>query len=143
MNEILSWSKEIFALNEIFRELPKLMMDTVAKKEYEQRLNYAYQQVDELFRQSFESVDWFFKGEKLVSNSLSIIVSKLADKIFEDCPTVFNELIVRHDVSSSAAAGRKKLMERMLENADQENLGIDKFPPEKAIYLSCIKDFPK
>lgn len=139
MNEILSWSKEIFALNEIFRELPKLMMDTVAKKEYEQRLNYAYHQVDELFRQSFESVDWYFRGVKLVSNSLSMIVSKLADEIFNDCPTIFNELVVRHDVSSSAASGRKKLMEKMLENADQENLGIDKFPPEKAIYLSCIK----
>ncbi|MHA3056595.1 hypothetical protein ACX1NT_01535 [Acinetobacter sp. ANC 5584] len=139
MNELLSWSKEIFALNEIFRELPKLMMDTVAKKEYEQRLNYAYQQVDDLFRQSFESVDWYFNGALLTGNSLSMIVSDLADHIYKACPKISNELVVRYDVSSSAAAGRKKLLEKMLENADQENLGIEKFPPEKAIYLSCIK----
>lgn len=139
INELLSWSKEIYALNEIFRELPKLMMDTVAKKEYEQRLNYAYQQIDDLFRQSFELVDWYFNGVLLAGDSLSMIVSDLADQIYEACPKILNELVVRHDVSSSAAAGRKKLMEKMLENADQENLGIDKFPPEKAIYLSCIK----
>lgn len=140
INELLSWSKEIFALNEIFRELPKLMMDTVAKKEYEQRLSYAYQQVDDLFRQSFESVDWYCDGVLLSGNSLSIIVSDLADQLYEACPKISNELVVRHDVSSSAAAGRKKLLENMLENGDQENLGIEKFPPEKAIYLSCIKE---
>ena len=138
-SELLSWSKEIFALNEIFRELPKIMMDTVAKREYEQRLNYAYQQVDDLFRQSFESVDWYCNGTLLTGKSLSIIVSDLADQLYEACPKISNELVVRHDVSSSAAAGRKKLLENMLENSNQENLGIEKFPPEKAIYLSCIK----
>lgn len=139
ISELLSWSKEIFALNEIFRELPKLMMDSVAKKEYEQRLSYAYQQVDDLFRQSFDAVDWYYNGALLKGRSLSIIVSDLADQLYEACPKISNELVVRHDVSSSAAAGRKKLLENMLENSNQENLGIEKFPPEKAIYLSCIK----
>jgi energy-coupling factor transporter ATP-binding protein EcfA2 len=139
INELLSWSKEIFALNEIFRELPKLMMDKVAKKEYEQRLSYAYQQVDDLFRQSFESVAWYSDGVLLPGKSLSIIVSDLADRLYEACPKISNELVVRHDVSSSAAAGRKKLLENMLENGNKENFGIEKFPPEKAIYLSCIK----
>lgn len=139
ISELLSWAKEIYALNEIFRELPKLMLDTVAKKEYEQRLNYAYQQVDDLFSQSFESVEWYCKGNLLKGKSLSIIVSDLADELYQSCPKILNELVVRHDVSSSAAAGRKKLLENMLENSNQENLGIEKFPPEKAIYLSCIK----
>lgn len=139
LNEILGWSKEIFALKEIHKDQPKLMIDPVAKKEYEQRLNYAYQQIDSLFQQSFENVDWYFSGEKILSKSLSMVASEIADKIFFACPSVSNELVVRHDVSSSAAAGRRKLLEKMLENFDQENLGIDKFPPEKAIYLSCLK----
>lgn len=139
LNEILSWSKEIFALKEIHIDQPKLMIDPVAKKEYEQRLNYAYQQIDSLFQQSFENVDWYFSGEKILSKSLSMVASEIADKIFFACPSVSNELVVRHDVSSSAAAGRRKLLEKMLESSDQENLGIDKFPPEKAIYLSCLK----
>ena len=139
LNEILSWSKEIFALKEIHIDQPKLMIDPVAKKEYEQRLNYAYQQVDTLFQQSFENVDWYFSGQKILSKSLSMVASEIADKTFFACPAVLNELVVRHDVSSSAAAGRRKLLEKMLESFDQENLGIDKFPPEKAIYLSCLK----
>lgn len=139
LSEILNWSKEIFALKEIYRDQPKLMIDPVAKKEYEQRLNYAYQQVDLLFQQSFEHVDWYFSGEKILSKSLSMVASEVADKIFFACPTVSNELVVRHDVSSSAAAGRRKLLEKMLESNECENLNIEKFPPEKAIYLSCLK----
>ncbi|MDR7016081.1 P-loop NTPase fold protein [Acinetobacter sp. 3657] len=139
LSEILNWSKEIFALKEIYRDQPKLMIDPVAKKEYEQRLNYAYQQVDSLFQQSFEHVDWYFSGEKILSKSLSMVASEIADKIFFACPTVSNELVVRHDVSSSAAAGRRKLLEKMLESNEFENLNIEKFPPEKAIYLSCLK----
>lgn len=139
LSEILNWSKEIFALKEIYRDQPKLMIDPVAKKEYEQRLNYAYQQVDSLFQQSFEHVDWYFSGEKILSKSLSMVASEIADKIFFACPTVSNELVVRHDVSSSAAAGRRKLLEKMLESNESENLNIEKFPPEKAIYLSCLK----
>lgn len=139
LNEILSWSKEIFALKEIHKDQPKLMIDPVAKKEYVQRLNYAYQQIDSLFQQSFENVEWYFAGEAISSQSLSMVSSEIADKLFSASPSVSNELVVRHDVSSSAAAGRRKLLEKMLENSDMENLGIDKFPPEKAIYLSCLK----
>ena len=139
LNEILSWSKEIYALKEISKEQPKVMIDPVSKKEYEQRLNYAYQQIDLLFQQSFEDVNWYFAGEKVFSKSLSMIASEIADKTFSSCPTVSNELVVRHDVSSSAAAGRRKLLEKMLESNQFENLSIDKFPPEKAIYLSCLK----
>lgn len=139
VNEILSWSKEIFALNEINKDQPKLMIDPVAKKEYVQRLNYAHQQIDSLFQQSFENVEWYFSGEVISSQSLSMISSEIADKIFFVSPAVSNELVVRHEVSSSAAAGRRKLLQKMLENSDVENLDIDKFPPEKAIYLSCLK----
>ena len=139
LNEILSWSKEVFALKEIHADQPKLMIDPVAKKEYEQRLNYAYQQIDILFQQSFENVDWYFSGQKILAKSLSMVASEIADNTFFACPAVSNELVVRHDVSSSAAAGRRKLLEKMLESFDQDNLGIEKFPPEKAIYLSCLK----
>lgn len=139
LNEILSWSKEIFALQEISKDQSKLMIDPVSRKEYEQRLNYAYQQIDLLFQQSFENVNWHFAGEKFLSKSLSMIASEIADRIFFACPTVSNEMVVRHDVSAAAAAGRRKLLEKMLESNEFENLNIEKFPPEKAIYLSCLK----
>ena len=139
LNEIVSWSKEIYALKEILLEQPKLMIDPVAKKEYEQRLNYAYQQIDILFQQSFDNIDWYFAGKKIEPKSLSTVASEIADQLFYACPSVSNELVVRQNVSSSAASGRRKLLEKMLESSHKENLGIDKFPPEKAIYLSCLK----
>ncbi|MEI1725415.1 hypothetical protein V8P87_00220 [Acinetobacter baumannii] len=140
LNEISIWAKEIFALKQLNIELPKINVDQAAKREYEQRLNFAYQQLDILFQESFENSDWFYAGVAVEKKSLSMMVSDFADNKFSACPSVFNELVVRNDVSSSAAFGRRKLMEIMLEHRAEENLGIEKFPPEKAIYLSCLKE---
>ena len=140
LNEISVWAKEIFALKEIYREQPKINAEPAAKKEYDQRLNYAYQQLDVLFHQSFENAKWYYLGNMIAAKSLSMVASDIADKKFYACPSVFNELVVRNDISSAAAFGRRKLMEIMLEHDDNENLGIEKFPPEKAIYLSCLKE---
>ena len=54
-------------------------------------------------------------------------------------PHLPNELINREKPSSSAIAGRKKLLLAMLEMESIEDLGIKKFPPEKAIYRSILR----
>ncbi|MDV7447938.1 hypothetical protein R4514_14430 [Acinetobacter baumannii] len=140
LNEISSWAKEIYALNLIIKEQPKISIDPVAKKEFEQRLHSAYQQLDILFEQAFNESKWFYNGGVINSNSLSIIASDIADRIFNKSPSIFNELVVRNEISTSAAAGRRKLLEAMLKNSNKENLGIEKFPSEKSIYLSCLKE---
>lgn len=138
-NEIENWAKELFVLQQIVKEQPKLLIDQVAKKEYQHRCDYIYQQLTFLFNHAFESATWFYQGEKQAQKQLSVIASELADKIFDQCPKMFNELVVRNEISSSAASGRRKLLEKMLHSPEMENLGIEKFPAEKAIYLSCLK----
>lgn len=137
--EIENWAKELFVLQQIVKEQPKLLIDQVAKKEYQHRHDYVFQHLDLLFNQAFESAIWFYQGEKQDQKQLSAIASDLADKIFDQCPKIFNELVVRNEISSSAASGRRKLLERMLHSPEMENLGIEKFPAEKSIYLSCLK----
>lgn len=138
-NEIENWAKELFVLQQILKEQPKLLIDQVAKKEYQYRYDYVCQQLDLLFNQAFESAIWFYQGEKQEQKQLSVIASDLADQIFSQCPEIFNELVVRNEISSSAASGRRKLLEKMIHSPESENLGIEKFPAEKAIYLSCLK----
>lgn len=137
--EIDTWARELFVLQQIKKDQTMLMFDSASNKEFDVRYNHVYQQLDKLFNQSFDSVNWYYSGKKYEKNQLSIIASDIADKMFYLCPKVFNELVVRNEISSSAASGRRKLLERMLHSPEMENLGIEKFPAEKAIYLSCLK----
>ena len=52
-----------------------------------------------------------------------------------------NELVNRSKPSGSANSAIRKLMNVMLVHGDEDDLGFDSksFPPEKGIYLSCIK----
>ena len=61
------------------------------------------------------------------------------DSVYKDSPRVRNELINRDRLSSQAAAARNKLFGYMLDRADQQGLGIAKYPPERAIYRSVLE----
>lgn len=137
--EIDTWARELFVLQQIKKDQTMLMFDSASNKEFDIRYNQVYRKLDGLFNQAFDSVNWFYLGRTYKKKQLSAIASDIADNMFEKCPEIFNELVVRNEISSSAASGRRKLLEKMLENPELENLGIEKFPAEKAIYLSCLK----
>jgi len=71
---------------------------------------------------------------------LSRWTSSYCDDRFPDAPTVSNELINRQNISSQAATARTRLAEAMLLYESEENLAIAKTPPEKAIYLTVLKE---
>jgi hypothetical protein len=66
-------------------------------------------------------------------------VSELFDTVFQSAPIIRNELINRLQVSKAAAAARQKLVELMISGEPKEALGLEKTPPEKAIYLSIFQ----
>lgn len=137
--EIDIWARELFVLQQIKKDQTMLMFDSSSNKEFDVRYNHVYQQLDKLFNQSFDSVNWYHLGKQYKKKQLSVIASDISDNMFNRCPEIFNELVVRNEISSSAASGRRKLLEKMLHSSEMENLGIEKFPAEKAIYLSCLK----
>jgi len=53
-------------------------------------------------------------------------------------PAVHNELVNREKPSANANAARIKLIQAMVNHGDKQNLGIDKFPAEKGVYLSVL-----
>jgi hypothetical protein len=57
---------------------------------------------------------------------------------YPNAPRLRNELINRDRPSPSANLGRKRLLAAMLSAADQPDLGIDKTPAEKSLYLSLL-----
>ncbi|QDU05468.1 hypothetical protein V6x_52050 [Gimesia chilikensis] len=89
-------------------------------------------------------IDWFHKGKaiKLASSrELFQFVSEICDDVFDQSPKLRNELINRRKLSSAAAAARMRLIERILDNATEDSLGMDpsKKPPEMSMYLSALK----
>lgn len=92
-----------------------------------------------------EIVEWIFNGKRVDeitdARSLIIFLSKISNEIYSKTPVFKNELVNKHKASVSIATARPIFLNRLLENGDKENLGFpeDKFPPEKSIYLSLLK----
>jgi len=137
---------ERLALEAIGRSAKQLSEDPVAKKEFETRLSSITQaeirHVSQLITNPQNS-DWTFNDRALQVASrreFQIRLSEVLHKIFPKAPVVHNELINRDKPSSQATAARNKLLNLMLTNVDKPDLGIAKFPPEKAIYRSVLRE---
>ncbi len=70
---------------------------------------------------------------------LQAALSSSVESYYELTPKIRNELINWDAPSSSANTGRKRLMCAMITHPDYEDLGIEKTPAEKSIYLSLLK----
>lgn len=90
------------------------------------------------------SINWYHKDQRIElgsSRELFRFVSDVCDQVFDQSPILRNELLNRRKLSSAAAAARMRLIERILDNATEEFLGMDasKKPPEMSMYLSALK----
>ncbi|UXI00775.1 DUF6079 family protein [Photobacterium sp. TY1-4] len=136
---------EIKAYNRI-KTCPEVNQDPIAKKELEVNLAAALSNQRQLLNEFLynpEDSNWYSNGRKLSINSKRDVqraLSKALDTEFSATPLIFNELINKDKPSSQAASGRTKLMKAMLSASKLENLGIEKFPPEKAMYMAIFKE---
>ncbi|MDH1316608.1 hypothetical protein N5C36_21260 [Shewanella xiamenensis] len=143
-DDIATYAKELYALQllKADKEIgPEIQHDRVALKEYESRLADCKKLLTAAIEEGFYKSSWSVRGKTHASSTpLSEHASKLADEIYSSCPKILNELVNRNKISGTAVAARKKLLEAMLNCSDKENLGIPGFPPEKSMYISCLKN---
>lgn len=138
---------EVLALRQIEKTSQELNSDPVAKKEFEDRLSAAenseYLLLQRLQEKPQECI-WFYENSELsISNKRQFQewLSTILEKVYCKSPELQNELINRDRPSSQANAARNKLLEAMMKNPkDLEDLGIERFPPEKAIYRSILRE---
>ena len=88
---------------------------------------------------------WIFRGEITAIKSpknLYTTISSVCDTIYHKTPCFDNELINRNVLSSPIVTARRALLIQLLEKNSEADLGYpsDKFPPDKAIYISLIKE---
>ena len=131
---------------------PELTGDRVARQEVNAQIRTATNRLLDIagetlglrgFLFSPSSSIWIQGGNKFKhQNGIDFQkwLSKLCSKVFYETPPLFNELINRENVSSSAAAIRRNLIELMLENNGEKNLGIKGTPPEYSLFRSLLEN---
>ena len=134
---------ELIALQKLAKEeSEKLSRDPIAKTEIESREIQATSQIDKILDETLNQAEWSYLGATLVGKSLTAKVSKVADLVYSECPAVHNELVNRMKLSGTSNSALNKLLLAILQDDRESNLGFpeDTFPPEKGIYLGCLKD---
>lgn len=66
-------------------------------------------------------------------------ISRRCVRVFTAAPTLHNELLNRRRLSSAAAAGRRNLLQRMVEGAHEWRLGIQGTPAEASMYEAMLR----
>lgn len=112
-------------------------------KEHEERLLNATISAN-LFSYN-DQVVWIFKGEERQIKShrdFNTLLSEVCNSVYHQTPVMNNELFNRHTLSSSIASAKAKYFQALLENGEKNDLGFEstKFPPEKTIYYSLLKN---
>lgn len=145
----LELADDLSAWSRLERECADLRVDAYARNEVRQSVhrltNSLVHRLADLRSpvQGSRDAAWWHSGISLEvadGRELNRQLSVIFDHRFSHAPKVRNELINRNVVSTAAAAARQRLLERMFSHAHVEDLGIEQTPPEKAIYLSMLKD---
>lgn len=139
---------ELACLHWISENTPELEGDAVARRELSIRWVAAERDVADQLTKIFggdsdEPCRWFHKGREIDIDSQRArneYLSKICDEVYHKTPFIRNELINRRKISGAVTTARKKLIQAMLENGDQENLGITGYPAEMSIYRSLLSD---
>jgi len=123
--------------------------DKVAIKEIENMLAYEKTLLNKDINESLisysDNVTWIYKGQIEPVRSLSEfnkLLSKVCDTAYPQTPIMKNELFNKQKLSSAIATAKGGYMQALLDNSDKEDIGFpqDKFPPEKTIYYSLLKN---
>jgi len=141
--------EEVATWDWVTRTTPELEGDSVARRELSARRLAARTRLERAISRGFDlssghtACIWVWQGQERAfasARALASFVSDVCDQVYAQAPIIRNELINRRSPSSAAAAARRALIERMLANGREENLGMQGYPPEMSIYLSVLRN---
>ena len=139
----------LFEIEKIQRVLEENKDDKVAKRELENIVESQIRLLNHYITDSIYSgskdVKWFFYGEEKTiadKKNFNKLLSQVCSIVYNGTPIFKNELVNKHKISSSIHTAKKNYFRALSNDWDKENLGFEdsKFPPEKTIYLSLLKE---
>jgi hypothetical protein len=139
----------LFEIEKIKKVIDENKEDKVARRELEniadsQRRLLNHYITDSIFSGSKE-VKWYFRGEEKRIESkkdFNKLLSQACSIVYHATPVFKNELVNKHRISASIHSAKRNYLKALANHWDKENLGFDdnKFPPEKTIYLTLLKE---
>ncbi|MER3374040.1 MAG: hypothetical protein RIM83_05325 [Allomuricauda sp.] len=139
----------LFEIEKIQKVLEENMDDKVAKRELENIVESQIRLLNHYITDSIYSgskeVKWYFNGEeKKIADKKDFnkLLSQVCSIVYDATPVFKNELVNKHKISSSIHTAKRNYFKALANDWDKENLGFEdaKFPPEKTIYLSLLKE---
>jgi hypothetical protein len=135
---------DVAALQRVLDSQPELEGDRAARREVASRLIEARQALVEMIAETYGpgANQWYWRGQEAelrTARQIDDLLSRACDLTYSATPHIWNELIVRRQLSSSAAKARRNLIELMLDHSGKELLGLTGYPPERAIYASVFQ----
>ena len=138
---------QLFEIEKTQRVILENSEDKVAVRELNNILKYHQNLLNHYILDSFYTgeVIWVFNGkEQTVTNKRDFnkLLSIVCKTKYPLCPVFKNELINKHKVSGQIHTARKEFFKQLVSNWKDADLGYekDKFPPQKTIYLSLLKE---
>ncbi len=144
--KIIEHIKEIEKVNYL---LGKIDEDRVAIRELRNLRNYHVEKINLFFEEKLfkdqNFVNWFYNGKLVTIESKSDFnkfLSQICEDVYSKTPILRNELINRHYLPGTISSARRRLLKHLFENWEIEDLNFEmkKYPPEKTIYLSLLKN---
>ncbi|GAO29923.1 hypothetical protein [Geofilum rubicundum] len=139
----------LFEIEKIEKVIQENHEDKVAKRELENIVESQIRLLNHYITDSIytgsKEVKWFFKGkEKQIANKKDFnkLLSQVCSTVYDSTPVFKNELVNKHKISSSIHSAKRNYFKALANNWDKDNLGFEdsRFPPEKTIYLSLLKE---
>jgi len=132
--------KDIKALEEIKEEFfLSISNETkeIIEEMIEDKKEFINTLLDEILQNS--TIVYMEKKYKYNYKTLQKLMSSIAKKFIFKTPKINNYTLIHTTSKQQNTSHMKKLFVAMLHNANKENLGIEKYPSHKALYLSVIK----
>jgi hypothetical protein len=143
--EVREAALEFAAASSVLSGAPELERDAVALREMRHRVAALQarlsDRVDEAFAPERRGVYWFHSGKRAKAAThaqFSRLLSEICDERYPLTPVVRNEMVNRRELTSQGAKARRMVLEAMFTREHEENLGIEGFGPERAIYEAVL-----
>ncbi|WP_020375123.1 hypothetical protein [Sulfobacillus thermosulfidooxidans] len=137
---------ELYYLDWVEANTPEISDDeTVAREIHERKIeleNIIDSIVDNIFNDPQSILDiWIDKQRVQVpAREFNRFLSNRCETIYFKAPKIQSEFVNRQELTSAVTAARHDVLRRMIENSHEENLGIEKYPPQLPIYLATLKE---
>lgn len=135
----LEWVRDFYVADENDKVALKEIANLIAHEK--ELLNRVV--IDNLFT---TKVSWYFDGCLLDSihgqKDLTKLISTVCDTIYSGTPVYRFELINKQKPTGNMSVARQLYLSAILEHSNDEDCGMDKdkFPPEKSLYLTLLKN---